>query len=119
MLARRLLINTGNSRIPLKILDRLRIKKLGSPENFVKFEIQLKSRKRNGLWLSVMVSVIVLLGVVAYGYIHFNYADQNQNLGTYDNPEIAFREAQSIVKFINQSQYRFWQYAIYLGIREF
>jgi len=82
-------------------LDKLRIKKLGSPENFVKFEIQLKSRKRNGLWLSVMVSVIVLLGVVAYGYIHCNYADQNQNLGTYDNPEIAFREAQKAMSSLS------------------
>ena len=82
-------------------MDKLRIKKLGSPENFVKFEIQLKSRKRNGLWLSVMVSVIVLVGVVACGYNHSNYADQNQNIGTYDNPEIAFREAQKALSSLS------------------
>jgi hypothetical protein len=56
-------------------------------------EIQLKSRNRNWLWLSVAASVVVLLGIGTFGYNYFN-EDQNQNLGTYDDPEIAFRETQ-------------------------
>ena len=57
-------------------------------------EILLKSRNRNWLWLSVMASVVVLLGIGAFGYINFYNADQDQNLGTYDDPEVAFRETQ-------------------------
>lgn len=57
-------------------------------------EILLKSRNRNWLWLSLMASVVVLLGIGAYGYISFYNADKDQNLGTYDDPEVAFRETQ-------------------------
>jgi site-specific DNA-adenine methylase len=57
-------------------------------------EIQLKSRNRNWLWLSVAASVVVLLGIGTFGYINYFNEDQNQNLGTYDDPEIAFRETQ-------------------------
>lgn len=55
-------------------------------------ENHLKSTKRNWLWLSVAASVVVLLGIGAYGYINYYYADQDQNLGTYDDPEVAFKE---------------------------
>jgi hypothetical protein len=57
-------------------------------------EIQLKSRKRNWTWLYVAASVVVLLGIGTFGYINYFNEDQNQNLGTYDDPEIAFRETQ-------------------------
>jgi hypothetical protein len=57
-------------------------------------EILLKSRNRNWLWLSVMASVVVLLGIGAFGYFNYYNPEQEQNLGTYDDPEIAFRETQ-------------------------
>ena len=57
-------------------------------------EIQLKSRNQNWLWLSVAASVIVLLGIGVFGYISYYNVDQDENLGTYDNPEVAFKETQ-------------------------
>lgn len=57
-------------------------------------EILLKSRNRNWLWLSVMSSVVVLLGIGAFGYFNYYNPEQDQNLGTYDDPEVAFKETQ-------------------------
>jgi hypothetical protein len=57
-------------------------------------EIQLKSRNRNWLWLSVAASVFVLLGIGVFGYISYYNLDQDENLGTYDDPEVAFKETQ-------------------------
>jgi len=57
-------------------------------------EILLKSRNRNWLWLSVMAAVVVLLGVGVFGYFNFYDPSQDENLGTYDDPEVAFKETQ-------------------------
>ena len=57
-------------------------------------EILLKSRNRNWMWLSVMASVVVLLGIGAFGYFNYYNPVQDQNLGTYDDPEVAFKETQ-------------------------
>ena len=57
-------------------------------------EILLKSRNRNWLWLSVMAAVVVLLGVGAFGYFNFYNPRQDKNLGTYDDPEVAFKQTQ-------------------------
>ena len=57
-------------------------------------ETLLKSRNRNWLWLSVMATVVVLLGVGAFGYFNFDNPKQDENLGTYDDPEVAFKETQ-------------------------
>ncbi len=57
-------------------------------------EIKLKSRKRGWTWFFAAAAVVVLLGIGAYGYFNYYNADQNQNLGTYDDPEVAFRETQ-------------------------
>ncbi len=64
-------------------------------------EIHLKSTKRNWLWLFMAATVIVLLGIGAYGYINFYNADQDQNLGTYDDPEVAFRETQKALSSLS------------------
>ena len=60
-------------------------------------DIPLKSKKRSLLaWLSVAASIVVLIGVGTFTY--FNYqANQNQDLGTYDSPEQAFRETQKVL----------------------
>jgi len=57
-------------------------------------EILLKSRNRNWLWLSVMAAVVVLLGVGVFGYFNFYDPSQDENLGTYDDPEVAFKQTQ-------------------------
>ena len=60
-------------------------------------EILLKSRNRNWLWLSVMATVVVLLGIGAFGYFNFYNPRQDENLGTYDDPEVAFKETQKVL----------------------
>ena len=59
--------------------------------------IPLKSKKRSFVaWLSVAASIVVLIGIGTFTY--FNYqATQNQDLGTYDSPEQAFRETQRVL----------------------
>ena len=68
-----------------------------------KFEqkIVLKSKKRNLAWLSIAASVVVLLGIGTYSYFNFYNLNQNQDLGTYDDPEIAFRETQKALSMLS------------------
>lgn len=60
-------------------------------------QIPLQSRKRIVAWLSVAASVVVLLGV---GISMFNNS-QPQDLGTYDSPEVAFRETQKALALLS------------------
>jgi hypothetical protein len=50
--------------------------------------------KRNATWLSLAASVVVLLGIGTYVYHNYDDATNSQNLGTYDDPEEAFRATQ-------------------------
>lgn len=61
--------------------------------------LQTKKRKTVG-WLSVAASVVVLLGVGAFAY--FNQQDKaaNNEMGTYDDPEVAFRETQKALDLL-------------------
>jgi hypothetical protein len=63
----------------------------------------LKVQKRNTvLWLSVAASMVVLLGV---GFFTFNHYSQpvSKDFGTYDDPEVAFRETQKALDLISES----------------
>lgn len=62
--------------------------------------IPLKSKKRNLKWLSIAASVIVLLGIGTYVYFNANI-DQNKDLGTYNDPEIAFKETQKALALLS------------------
>lgn len=53
-----------------------------------------KIKKQNLIWFSIVSSVIVLLGIAMYGYLNYSLIHQNSKLGTYDDPEIAFKETQ-------------------------
>ncbi len=64
-------------------------------------EIVLKSRKQNLVWLSIAASVVVLLGIGTYSYLNYYNSNQNQDLGTYDDPEIAFRETQKALSMLS------------------
>lgn len=54
----------------------------------------IKSRKQNFVWLSLVASVFVLLGIGVFGYMNYCDNNQYQDLGTHDDPEVAFRETQ-------------------------
>ena len=60
-------------------------------------QIPLQSKRRNVAWLSVAASVVVMLGV---GFAWFSN-NQQEDLGTYDNPEIAFRETQKALSLLS------------------
>jgi predicted ribosomally synthesized peptide with SipW-like signal peptide len=61
--------------------------------------IPLKTKKRKVVaWISVAASAVVLVGVGTFAY--FNQT-QNQDLGTYDSPEEAFRETQKALAMLS------------------
>jgi hypothetical protein len=64
-------------------------------------EIQLKPQKRNLARFSIAVSIVVLLGIGVYTYFNYNNAKENQYLGTYDDPEVAFRETQKALLLLS------------------
>lgn len=61
----------------------------------------IKSRKSNLKWWSIAASVLVLLGIGTYGYFVFDNSNQNQDLGTFDNPEVAFIETQKALSLLS------------------
>jgi hypothetical protein len=63
-------------------------------------EIPLPSKKRNVAWLSIAASVVILLGIGTYTYMN-NNAVQSTNLGTYDDPEVAFKETQKALALLS------------------
>ncbi|WP_284653406.1 hypothetical protein [Flavobacterium terrisoli] len=63
--------------------------------------IPLKTKKRSSVvWLSVAASVVVMLGVALFT---FNQPTESEDLGTYDDPEVAFRETQKALALISES----------------
>ena len=64
--------------------------------------IPLNTKKRKSVvWLSVAASVVVLLGVSLFTFHQYNQPKAN-DLGTYDDPEVAFRETQKALAMISE-----------------
>ena len=66
-------------------------------------EIPLQSKKRNVAWLSIAASVVVLLGIGTFAYLNDNNVAEKQDLGSYDNPEVAFRETQKALALLSEN----------------
>jgi hypothetical protein len=64
------------------------------------YKIPVQS-KRNRTWLSVAASIVILFGVGTY--VYFNNDNQSGDLGTYDNPETAFRETQKALAMLSNN----------------
>ncbi|WP_281298413.1 hypothetical protein [Flavobacterium limnophilum] len=64
-------------------------------------EMGIKPKKLNGRRLSIAGSVLFLLAIGICGYLNYYEANQNQNLGTYDDPEVAFRETQKALSVLS------------------
>jgi hypothetical protein len=62
-------------------------------------KIPLQSKKPTVAWLSIAASVVIMLGVATYLYFDKNVA--NQNLGTYNDPEIALKETQKALAMVS------------------
>ena len=67
-----------------------------------KSEILLQSKKRNIAWLSIAASVVVLLGIGTVTYLNYNNIEQ-QDLGSYDNPEVALKETQKALALLSEN----------------
>lgn len=66
--------------------------------------IPLNTQKRKRVvWLSVAASVAVLLGVGFFTFNHYNNQPVSGEYGTYDDPEVAFRETQRALDLISKS----------------
>lgn len=62
-----------------------------------------RDKKRNiAVWLSVAASVVVLLSVGLFTFNHYNQPISG-DLGTYDDPEVAYRETQKALALISKS----------------
>ena len=59
--------------------------------------------KNTVAWISIAASVVVLLGVGTYAYYSSDVANKSQNLGTYDNPEEAFRATQKALSLVSDN----------------
>ena len=60
-------------------------------------------KKRNVAWLSIAASVVVLLGIGTFTYFNDNNVAEKQDLGSYDNPEVAFRETQKALALLSEN----------------
>ncbi len=64
--------------------------------------IPLKTSKRKSVvWVSVAASAAILLGVGLFTYTHYEQP-KPQDLGSYDDPEVAFRETQKALAMISK-----------------
>jgi len=64
--------------------------------------LPLEPRKRNVVaWLSVAASVAVLLGIGTFAYNNLESQAAPEELGTYDNPELAMKETQKALDLLS------------------
>ncbi|THF49842.1 DUF3379 domain-containing protein [Flavobacterium supellecticarium] len=68
-------------------------------EQFTK-TVPLKPRKRNYVaWISVAASVALLFGLFTF----LNQKPQEQDLGSFENPEVAYKETQKALEMVSQN----------------
>ena len=63
--------------------------------------ILLQAKKRNVTWLSIAASVVVLLGISTFSYLH--QPDEKNDLGTYQSPEAAFEATQKALSLLSEN----------------
>lgn len=61
------------------------------------------NKKRNLAWFSIAASVLVFFGVGTFVYFNQEPNQSGPDLGTYDNPEEAFRETQKALALLSQN----------------
>ncbi|TDD75258.1 hypothetical protein [Flavobacterium caseinilyticum] len=66
-------------------------------------EIPQQTKKRNVAWLSIAASVVVLLGIGTYAYFSRDNAIEKKDLGTYNDPEEAFRATQQALLLLSDN----------------
>jgi hypothetical protein len=67
-----------------------------------KASIPLQSKKRPyGYWLSIAAAILVLLSVSLFTFNQYNQPN-TADLGTYNDPEVAFKETQKALAMISE-----------------
>lgn len=62
--------------------------------------LPLKAKKRNGAWLSVAASVVLLGGMLT---IYNTQQPSEDELGTFNDPETAFKETQKALNMLSKN----------------
>ncbi|MNK06541.1 hypothetical protein D3C87_244400 [compost metagenome] len=72
-----------------------------SQESSRQFEksIPLKTKRHYAAWISIAASVVLMLGMFTF----YNSQPSEEELGTYDNPEVAFRETQKALNMLSEN----------------
>lgn len=65
--------------------------------------VMLISKKRKVAWLSIAALIIVMLGIGTYTYFNVNTVKENQELGTYDDPEEALEATQKALAMLSDN----------------
>lgn len=66
-------------------------------------EIALKSKKNKTIWYSVAATIVFFLGIGTFFIINRNMPIPESELGSYDNPEIAFKETQKALALLSMN----------------
>jgi hypothetical protein len=69
-------------------------------------EIPLQTKKRNVTWLSIVASIVFLLGIGSFYYLRNNSTNAvvaKSELGTYNNPEEAFVATQKALALLSNN----------------
>ena len=67
-------------------------------------KIVIPNKKKNTVWLSIAASVTILLGVGVFSYLNMETKTKTTGeLGTYDDPEVAFRETQKALNMVSEN----------------
>ena len=61
----------------------------------------VRSKKRSFTGMYIAASVLVLLGIGTYVYNRDNMVSEKQELGTYDDPKVAFKETQKALALLS------------------
>ena len=64
-------------------------------------KITLKSRINKTIWFSIAATIVLFLGIGMFFMMNRNLTLPQSELGSYDNPEIAFRETQKALALLS------------------
>jgi hypothetical protein len=62
-----------------------------------------RNKKRNLSWISIAASVVVLMGIGTYVFYNSEPVNNSKDLGTYDDPEVAFKETQKALSLLSKN----------------
>ncbi|WP_426095303.1 hypothetical protein [Flavobacterium sp. DSR2-3-3] len=66
-------------------------------------KVENKYKKRNLAWFSIAASVVVLMGVGTYMFYDSETVTKSKDLGTYDDPELAFKATQKALYLLSNN----------------